>query len=130
MPNGLSNPDRVDWGSWGGRFGPAEKAGVRGMTESGRLVAEPSYDPYYMYSDAPEGGSSINRWSTAIHNDFAARMDWSITGTFSGANHHRETASVQVPAGAGGKNLHIVLQLRDNGAPNLYSYRRVVINVR
>ncbi|MFV2103933.1 nucleoside hydrolase-like domain-containing protein [Micromonospora sp. LOL_024] len=88
MPNGLTDPDRVDWGGWGGRFGPAGKAGVRGMTESNRLGAESLYDPYYMYSDAAEGGSSISRWSTAIHNDFAARMDWSITSNYSDANHH------------------------------------------
>jgi hypothetical protein len=41
-----------------------------------------------MYSDAAEGGASTSRWKTAIENDFAARMDWSITGDYSDANHH------------------------------------------
>ncbi|QLQ36737.1 nucleoside hydrolase-like domain-containing protein [Micromonospora robiginosa] len=192
LPNGLTDPQHADWGGWGGRFDPVKKAGVRGMTESGRLGAEPSYDPYYMYSDAPEGGSSTSRWSTAINNDFAARMDWTVNGSYSGANHQpaavlngdttrqvlqlsaaagstvnlsavgssdpdrnslsyswtyydepssyngavtinnstSSTATAQVPANAGGKSLHIILEIRDSGTPTLYSYRRAVINVR
>lgn len=161
------------------------------MTESGRLGAEPSYDPHYMYTDAAEGGSSISCWSTAINNDFAARMDWTINGSYSGANHqpvavangdtskqvlqvsaagstvtlnavgtrdpdgdslsyswsyYKEpssyagsvtlgnststAATVQIPANAAGKNIHIVLTVTDNGSPNLYSYRRIIINLR
>ncbi|WBB95826.1 DUF1593 domain-containing protein [Solwaraspora sp. WMMA2080] len=192
IANGLTDPDHVDWGGFGGRFGPAERSAVRGMSCSGRLDHEPSFDPYYMYTDASEGGSSINRWSTAIHNDFAARMDWSITSSYSGANHHPiavlngdttkdvlempasagssvnlsaagssdpdgnslaytwsyydepssyngsvsisnssgTSATVQIPSNAGGQSIHIILQVRDNGSPNLYSFRRMVINVR
>lgn len=40
------------------------------------------------------------------------------------------SATVQVPSGATGKELHIILELHDNGSPNLYSYRRVVISVQ
>jgi hypothetical protein len=40
-----------------------------------------------MFSDAPEGGSSISRWSTAINNDFAARMIWSVSNNYTEANH-------------------------------------------
>jgi PKD repeat protein len=191
LPNGLTDTDHPDWGSWGGRFGPTKTAGVRGMSCGGKLSNEPSFDPYYMYKDASEGGSSISRWSTAIQNDFAARMDWTTTGSYSAANHHpvvvvngdsteqvlqisasagsnvnlsaagssdpdgnaltyswsfyeepssyngavtiqnssSASPTVQVPSNAGGKVLHIVLALHDNGSPNLYSYRRVIINV-
>jgi hypothetical protein len=191
-PNGLSNPEHPDWGCWGGRFDSSKKAGVRGMVESKKLDAEPSYDPYYMYSDAPEAGQSTSRWSTAIHNDFAARMDWSMTNSYAGANHHpiavvngdktkavlqisaaagsnvalsaagssdpdgnalayswfhyvepssfkstvtienktAQSATVQIPAGASGKNIHVILELHDNGSPNLYAYRRVIISVQ
>ena len=127
-----------------------------------------------------------------MNNDFAARMDWTITGSYSGANHQpaavlngdtskqvlqfsatagstvnlsaagssdpdrnslsyswtyydepstyngavtitnstSSTATVQVPANAGGKSIHVILEIRDSGAPTLYSYRRAVINVR
>lgn len=84
--NGLSNPEHVEWGSWGGRCNLKKKSGVRGMT-GGKSYNETQYDPYYMFSDASEGGSSINRWSTAINNDFAARMIWSVTGNYGAANH-------------------------------------------
>ncbi|TWU49250.1 hypothetical protein [Rubripirellula reticaptiva] len=137
-------------------------------------------------------GAGHKRWSTAYDNDFAARMDWSITGKCSDANHHpvavvngdtsrrvlRVTAApgstldlnatgssdpdedeliyawsfyqdpssyngevkikdpsaaaakLMIPANAGGKNLHIILELHDDGKPNLYAYRRVIINVK
>ena len=192
MPNGLTDPEHVDWGGWGGRFDPTKMAGVRGMTESGRLGTESSSDPYYMYTDAPEGESSIARWSTAFENDFAARMLWTVTSSYGGANHNpiavlnsdktkqimqvsvsagsivsvtgagssdpdgntlsyswlfydepssyngtvkiqdntSISASVQVPSDAAGKSLHIILTVNDNGTPNLYSYRRLIINVR
>jgi hypothetical protein len=190
-PNGLTDPDHVDWGSWGGRCDPAKKAGVRGMT-GGASYNEAQYDPYSMYSDAAEGGSSISRWRTAIDNDFQARMEWSTASTYSGANHHpiavvngdttravlqlsasagsevtmsadgssdpdqnsltyawsffkepssytgtvtisgasSASAKVAVPSGAGGRTIHVILELHDNGTPNLYAYRRVVINVK
>lgn len=84
--NGLSDPGQADWGSWGGRCNPAKKSGVRGMT-GGAAYNEVQYDPYYMFSDASEGGSSISKWSTAINNDFAARMKWSVTSNYADANH-------------------------------------------
>jgi hypothetical protein len=191
-PNGLSNPEHPDWGSWGGRFDPVKKTGIRGMVQSKKLTAEPSYDPYYMYADAPEGGKSISRWAAGIHNDFQARMDWTMTGKYSEANHHpiavvngdttrqvleipakagakvaltaagssdpdknalvyawsfyqepssykgtvtvqdnaSATPTVVIPADAAGKDIHVILELHDNGSPNLYAYRRVIVHVR
>ena len=190
VPNGLSDPEHVDWGSWGSRFNLAKAAGVRGMT-GGASYNESQYDPYYMFSDAPEGGSAIQRWSTAINNDFAARMNWSTNSSFSGANHNpaavlngdtteqvlqisaapgssvvlnavgssdpdgdaltyswsfysqpssytgsvniqnstSPTATVAIPADATNKTIHVILQLNDNGTPNLYAYRRAVITM-
>jgi hypothetical protein len=37
---------------------------------------------------------------------------------------------VAIPSNARGKNIHIILELHDNGSPNLYAYRRVIINVK
>lgn len=53
---GLNDPEKPDYGGWGGRF---EKAG------SGNAH----------WVDAPEGAASIIRWLHARQNDFAARMD-------------------------------------------------------
>jgi hypothetical protein len=187
-PTGLNDPEQIDQGGWGGRFSFTKQAGIRGMSA---VTGESAYDPYYMYTNTSEGASAISRWSTGYNNDFEARMDWSITSNYSGANHHpiavvngdtsrqvlevsasagssadldaagssdpdgnslsyswefynepssynssvsiqgstSSSATVSVPSDAGGKNIHIILTLRDNGSPNIYAYRRVIINV-
>lgn len=88
FPNGLNDPEQVDQGGWGGRFSTEKKAGIRGMTESEILDNEGDYDPYFMYTDAAEGGAATRRWREAIQNDFLARMIWSINDNYSDANHH------------------------------------------
>jgi hypothetical protein len=35
--------------------------------------------------------------------------------------------SVQIPKDASGKTIHVILTLRDDGNPQLTSYRRIVI---
>ncbi len=49
---------------------------------------EPQYDPYLMYGNTAEGAKAIKRWSDGYNNDFAARMDWSVTHKYAEANHH------------------------------------------
>lgn len=193
-PNGLNDPDQIDQGGWGGRFSFDKKRGIRGMSGVTRISknAETQYDPYYMYGNTPEGAGAIKRWSSGYNNDFQARMDWTMTGDYSKANHHpiavvngdttrqvlevsaspgssvvlntagsgdpddnsltyrwsyynepssysgsltvqdstSASATVAIPSNARGKNIHIILELCDNGSPNLYAYRRVIINVQ
>lgn len=85
FPNGLNNPDEVWQGGWGGRFGRNKQSGIRGM--SCMDGEDQYYDTYYMYGNA-SGNSDISKWSNGYHNDFQARMDWSITSDYSDANHH------------------------------------------
>jgi len=89
-PNGLNDPDKIEQGGWGGRFSFNKKEGIRSMSEVAKInqEAEPQYDPYYMYGNTLEGSKAINRWSEGYNNDFAARMDWSITSKYTDANHH------------------------------------------
>jgi hypothetical protein len=82
LPNGLNNPDEVWQGGWGGRFGRDKQSGIRGM--SCMQGEDQEYDPYYMHGNVEDN----SRWSDAVHNDFEARMDWSITSDYSEANHH------------------------------------------
>ncbi|HSH16037.1 MAG TPA: nucleoside hydrolase-like domain-containing protein [Verrucomicrobiae bacterium] len=194
FPNGLNDPEKIDQGGWGGRFSLTRTAGIRSMSEVAKINqdAEPQFDPYYMYGNTPEKANAIKRWSKGYDNDFAARMDWSITGNYADANHHpvavvngdssrnvleitaaagstvkldaagssdpdknalnyswsfyqepssyddsvkienssTSAATVSVPADASGKNLHVILELHDNGSPNIYAYRRVIISVK
>lgn len=188
-PNGLNDPDKIDQGSWGGRFSLEKKTGIKSMQAV--KEEERAYDPYDMFGNTSEGAEAIKRWSKGYDNDFAARMDWSVTSKYSDANHHplaivngdttrrvleysvdpgasvtlsadgssdpeedslsyswffykepstwkdpvtikgasSKTAEVSVPSGAGEKTIHIILELHDDGAPNLYAYRRVILRV-
>lgn len=194
FPNGLNDPDKIDQGGWGGRFNLEKKVGIRSMSEVPKInnEAETQYDPYFMHGNTQEGSKAIKRWSKGYDNDFAARMDWSITGKYEDANHHpvavvngdnsrrvleitaapgstvtldangssdpdknalsyawssyKEPGSYQgdvrignsssaiatasIPSDAGGKSIHVILELYDNGAPNLCAYRRVIINLK
>lgn len=87
--NGLNDPNRIDQGGWGGRFGLNKVSGIRSMDIAQKSgINESVYDPYFMYTNTPEGIEAINIWKQSIWNDFAARMKWSITDNFKNANHH------------------------------------------
>jgi hypothetical protein len=168
--------------------------GIRSMSEVAKIDpnAESKFDPYQMYGNTEDGAQAIKKWSKGYDNDFAARMDWSITGKYENANHHpvavlngnksrqvleitataykeielnakgsndpdgnvllykwifydepssyngsvtiknnnTSSVKVEIPKDAGGKTIHIILEIHDNGSPNLYTYRRMIINVK
>jgi hypothetical protein len=100
LPNGLNDPEAWWQGSWGGRFtrgkdlNPVSSMG--GVFQS----SEDPYKPFYMHSKEYDtwtypGGNTytdniyvtLHRWRPAFDNDFAARMDWTITSNFGLANH-------------------------------------------
>jgi hypothetical protein len=192
-PNGLNDPEQIDQGGWGGRFSFTKKAGIRSMSEVAKInkQGEPQFDPYLMYGNTPEKAKAIKRWSKGYNNNFAARMDWSITSKYEDANHHpiaivdgdktrkvikksvppgsvielsavgssdpddneltyswsfyedpgsyagsviiengsSQIAKVTIPSDSAGKDLHVILKVHDDGAPNLYAYRRVIFTV-
>ena len=100
LPNGLSDPEHVNFGSWGGRFEPERKKNVRSGTGNGTiddlLVKQ---DDYQLYSDAKDTWSyqgkdynniyaTVFRWREHFQNDFAARMDWCVADSYEKANHN------------------------------------------
>jgi hypothetical protein len=71
----------------------------------------------------PDGDSLVYSWSyyrEAGSYDGAVDVEGSST----------EIATVSIPADAGGAKPHVILELRDTGAPSLDAYRRVIIDVR
>lgn len=192
-PNGLNDPEQIDQGGWGGRFSFTKMEGIRSMSGVTKIKkeAETIYDPYLMFGNTAEGSKAIKRWSEGYNNDFAARMDWSITNEYTKANHHpiailngdhsrqileasssvgssialtamgsndpdghslnyswsfyqapssyrgavtihplnSTSATVNIPDDAANKTIHIILEVRDNGTPQLYAYRRLIIKV-
>ncbi len=193
-PNGLNDPEQIDQGSWGGRFSFEKQEGIRSMSEVHKIQedGETRFDPYFMHGNTEDGGTSIKMWEKGYNNDFAARMDWSITKKYEEANHHpiavlnkdksrnvleiyakagedvelsasgsndpdndeikyswiyykapgtyKEEVSIEintslqatlkVPEDAAGKTIHVILEIHDNGSPNLYAYRRLILNVK
>jgi hypothetical protein len=87
--NGLSVPERPDWGGWGGRY---ELYTPR--TE--KWFLEPETRPIWTNVQDEVLGhdgqwhttnhATIWRWRQAYQNDFAARMDWTIK-PYKEANH-------------------------------------------
>ncbi len=89
IANGLSDPAHPEYGGWGGRyaryipakerFGTVEKYPIwtntedRVMGQDGKVHVSPQ--------------ATIWRWREAMQNDFAARMDWSVTDAYNKANH-------------------------------------------
>lgn len=53
----------------------------------------------------------------------------SYSGSVPIQNNTSVSATVAVPTDATGKSIHVILEINDNGTPNLYAYRRVIISV-
>lgn len=89
IDNGLGDAEHPDWGSWGGRY-EYYQPGMK------KWFLEPETRP--IWTDAMDevmgndgnwhttNKATIWRWRTAYQNDFAARMDWTITD-YRHANH-------------------------------------------
>lgn len=109
IPNGLSNPERPDWGGWGGRYElyvpELEDTDPNGFTggvpveQETRPIWTNAIDVYYPPIPSEYGRSLVRseeaysgyrvtlwRWRDDFQNDFAARIDWT-TMTYTEANH-------------------------------------------
>lgn len=128
--NGLRAYENPQWGGWGGRvrpggsglslFGPPppimppDTSGVaRGLAPAGsdanKVVPRPEKPldlSNFHLPPVPPRTAAINaRLLTAAQNDFAARMKWSVTPTFSEANHPpvvKIKGPLAISAGRGG----------------------------
>jgi hypothetical protein len=64
------------------------------------------------------------------YNWYFYKEPGTYNGTVSIMNSGSSIPEVSIPSDAQGKTIHIILELSDDGKPSLYSYRRVIINVR
>ncbi len=88
--NGLGSPEHPDYGSWGGRY-------EFGTPQLRKWHLEAETRPFW--ADAQDevlgvdglwhtgNKETIWRWRAAYQNDFEARMNWSVTTNYAGANH-------------------------------------------
>jgi len=97
--NGLSDPACQHYGGWGGRFN-AFRTRNPGSFNSRYMEPEKQWRDFEMHTEAADTWqwnnhryennmhAALFRWREAWQNDFAARMDWSITNSFEQANHN------------------------------------------
>jgi hypothetical protein len=97
IQNGLGVPEQPSYGSWGGRYLPVNVS---------------DHGPRGHYADVPDevigvdgrkfvsARAAIWRWRNAFQNDFAARMQWTLTSDFTKANH-QPVISVNGNSGTG-----------------------------
>jgi len=120
--NGLSDPGKVYYGGWGGRF---KKDKVMNANEFSHAKGDESeFYNFFIYNDAEDQwcfeGVKYNdvycplfRWREEYQNDFAARIRWT-TLPYSEANHNPvvvvdsdSTKNILYRRGTPGKNYHI-----------------------
>ncbi len=87
--NGLNNPEKPNWGGWGGRYEFYQPRTERwfGEPETRPLWTDAQDEVYGMDGSwHTSNKATIWRWREAFQNDFVARMDWTIND-YKNANH-------------------------------------------
>ena len=87
------------------------------------MTAKPSQSVTLSAADSsdPDGNQIAYRWLQYVEAGSASRIEIkeneAATITFTAPNEP-------------GKTLHVILELRDNGTPNLFAYRRIVVTIQ
>ncbi|MEN8229879.1 MAG: nucleoside hydrolase-like domain-containing protein [Bacteroidota bacterium] len=74
-------------------------------------------------SDDPDGNELSYSW-------YFYDEPSSYSGSVRLLENSSAKAKLAIPEDAGGKTIHIILEVRDNGTPELLAYRRMVLNVQ
>lgn len=93
---GLSDPECVYCGGWGGRFGRERVKNANKYSHT--KVNESAYYDFYIFNDAPDNWSykgieyndvycPLFRWREDYQNDLLAKIQWT-TLPYAGANHN------------------------------------------
>jgi len=188
--NGLGWHESPAYGGWGGRYqlyrNYGETRPIWTNNADSRDTVKASDGKTYTSDQA-----TVWRWREHYQNDFAARMDWSVAGDRSAANHnpvavvngdktkgvlrvevtsgkevalsaegtsdpdgnrlrftwyqypeagslagsvdvieaHAERCRFMAPQVKKPETVHVILEVRDDGSPNLVSYRRAIVTV-
>lgn len=85
IQNGLGNPEEPSWGSWGGRYIPVNCSdlGLPRGHHADVVDSVVGLDGRTHLSNK----ATIWRWRGDFQNDFAARMQWTLSADFAKANH-------------------------------------------
>lgn len=89
IDNGLSEPERPDWGGWGGRYELFTPRREKWFAADETRPIWTNVTDEVLGNDGEwhtTNHATIWRWREAYQNDFAARMDWTIKA-YEDANH-------------------------------------------
>lgn len=78
--NGLRSHQHPGWGGWGGRA-------LQNPDDNSEWTGEGVID-LNDFTAARRADFRVARWFDAAQRDFAARLQWSVTGEYKKANHH------------------------------------------
>ena len=82
IQNGLGDPEHPEWGSWGGRYIPiSPDLTARHYADTVDKVVGNDGKTYQT------NRATVWRWRDAFQNDFAARMQWTLSDRKENANH-------------------------------------------
>lgn len=86
IQNGLGVPESPEYGGWGGRYARTDVSdkGLNSNHYSDAVDRVKGMDGRIHTSNH----ATIWRWRDAFQNDFAARIQWTMTTDFGKANHH------------------------------------------
>ncbi|KAI0101134.1 DUF1593-domain-containing protein [Daldinia grandis] len=88
VQNGLGYRDRIDWGGWGGRYTrPLALADWGSGIDTNHFVDSVENVVGLDGQQYSTPQASIWRWRAAYQEDFAARMQWTLTSNFSEVGH-------------------------------------------
>ncbi|RAO66841.1 uncharacterized protein BHQ10_002853 [Talaromyces amestolkiae] len=82
MQNGLGSPEHPHWGSWGGRYVLTDLGGSANHYSDAKDKVLGKNGQLFTSNQA-----TIWRWRDAYQNDFAARIQWTLSGDLKKANH-------------------------------------------
>ncbi|ESK87829.1 cellulose-binding protein [Moniliophthora roreri MCA 2997] len=81
IPNGLGVPEQPSYGTWGGRYESIDGISSIFSDVADTVVSKVDGNTY------TTNRATIWRWREAFQNDFAARMQWTLSSNFSACNH-------------------------------------------
>lgn len=82
IQNGLGDPEHPCWGSWGGRYNAVD------LSRAANHWSDAFDDVVGVDGKVHNSNkATIWRWRNAFQNDFAARMQWTLTSDPTKANH-------------------------------------------
>ena len=89
IPNGLNFPEHPDFGGWGGRYEKKIPQKKYGLKKERYPIWTDTSDTVIGCDKETHTGThaTVWRWREAFQNDFAARIEWTVTDSFKDACH-------------------------------------------